>query len=285
MNEGTTRIDGFINWRGRAFFLAALAGLGLAAAPARAGFTEFFQLHEVDYTQTSNAAPAAESQASYLARPDATASPDFTAVTLTPPGGTAFALSSTGGGFWDSGLSNHTFATQAQLVTAFPTGTYTVTGTGGSAPTSASIAQTQSPYPASHPFLTGTSYSSLQGLNPTQPLTLTWDSFTPGGGAGSSTLFLTIFGSSGDVFNQFLPTSATSQLFPANTFQANTSYTLQLGWYSEIFSTAAGGVALDDRFGNTTIAAFTTGVPEPATMGMFAALLVAGLGRRRRPAR
>ncbi len=271
--------------RSQRLVLAAIASTLAAAPAARAGFTQFFQRREIDYTQTSNAAPAAESQASYLTRPSSTISPDFTAVTLAPPVGSPLALSETSPGSWDSGLTSHTFATQAQLATAFPIGTYTLTGTGGSAPLTASIAESQTSYPATQPFLTGTTYSSLQGLNPAHPLTLTWDTFTAGPGATTSSLFLTILGPSGDVFNQFLPTSTTSQLLPANTFQANASYTLQLGWYSDVTSTGAGGVSLDDRFVNLTSASFTSGtVPEPASLAMIAApLIILTLRRRRQP--
>jgi hypothetical protein len=285
------RRAGLVVRAGCAWLFVAAAAIVAEPSSARAGFTQFFQLHATDYSQNSNSPPAAESSASYLARPTSTTSPDFTSVTLTPPVGSSFGLteSPAGSGFWDSGLFSHQFATNAQLDAAFPTGTYTLTGAGGSSPASATITYAQSAYPVTVPFLTGTTYSSLQGLDSSQPITLTWDAFVPSSLATSSSLFLTINGTSGTVFNQFLPTSATSVTLAANTFSPGAHYTFQLGWFSDVTSTNTAGTFLDNRFAYATTGAFTAAaVPEPSTLvlelnaGLMISLGVWRTTRRRR---
>ena len=259
---------------------AILAG----ASPARAGFTQFFQDHTVNYTQNSNSQPTTETGAYYLTRPTSTTSPDFTAVSLTPPVGSPFSLTegTPGSGFWDSGLSSHTFATKALLDAAFPTGTYTLTGTGGSAPTTSTISYSQSAYSLSVPFLTGTTYSTLQGFNPSNPLTITWNSFLTGSVANSSTIFFSISGPSGSVYNQALSSLTTSVSLSANVFSPNTTYLYQLEFSNDIDGTDAGGVFLDNRFVFVTSGTFTTGssvaVPEPSTIVLSLTACLIGLG-------
>jgi hypothetical protein len=263
--------------------LSALVSTLANASPARAGFSEFFLLHEVDYTQTSNSQPVAESRASLLAEATSTTSPDFATVKLTPPIGSLQSLteSPSGSGLWNTSFSSNVFATKSLLDAAFPTGAYTITGTGGSAPTTSTINDTQSAYPLSVPFLSGTSYSSLQGLNPSNPITVTWDSFQTGSIANSPYVFFTIIGPSGDVYNQILASTATSVSFSANTFSSNTAYSFQLGFVNDILSTDPSGVFQDNRFAYLTSGTFLSGpssVPEPSTIVMSLSACVIGLG-------
>jgi hypothetical protein len=95
---------------------------------------------------------------------------DFIAMSLPNPGPTTpvtLTPVASGSVFWQYFQS---FSTKAQLDAAFPAGSYTLSATGGtSGPATATMSSAQSFYPQTVPFLNGSTFSNLQGLNPALP--------------------------------------------------------------------------------------------------------------------
>jgi hypothetical protein len=144
----------------------------------------------------------------------------------------------------------------ATFATKFPFGTYTITlSNPGSF--SAMYNYTQNLYPTDIPQFTPATFNALNGLNPSHPLTLQFNSFTPNPAASSSNVFLNIFNFSSTGFQAIEnPSSTTSIFMPANSLLPNTTYFWYLAFSNSIDS---------QTFLTETTGQFTTG---PASSGI-----------------
>ncbi len=262
---------------------------------ARADVTFYDVFLNNEYLQISNAQPStaagffATATLSYSTAGDVANAQVATGGTPSPD-----TLTSTPGNNFNYEAS---FATLAGMNTAFPLGNpYTFQISGGTLGTQSALLNTPATaLDSAIPFLTGSSYSNLQGLNPTSADTIGINGFSfKLVGATDSVVFLTVTRQSDNavVFQQsFLAASTTSVLLAANTLAANTAYNVDLDYSSRV-STADAGFGTGTSilaFEQRTEVSFTTGsVPEPSSLAltlMGAAMGLAVMVQRRRSKR
>lgn len=253
--------------------------LVILACPLHASLVGIDLFKNVEYTQTSGAAPTVPG-GFFLSFRAFFHPGDFDTGSVTYPGPSSpQALS-------PSGTSLLIFQTallpsQAVMDAAYPFGTYsyTVSNSGTSATQSADISYLADAYTADIPALTAATYAALQGMNVGSPLTLNFNGFTPIGADAAT--FLTIFGSP---FATSVSNTTTSATIPANTLTAGTTYTFELDFTDRV-SGANNRVATQIGFDVRTDVTFTTALaPEPGSMALGAlgvAALAFGLRRRR----
>jgi hypothetical protein len=113
-------------------------------------------------------------------------------------------------------------------------------------------------WPSSVPALSAASFGALQNLNSSQPVTLTFPSYTPfAGSTGARTYVYAISPAQALIADYDLPASATSVSIPAGTFQPATTYTMVVRYFSSRDQT----VNFRDHslvYGRTTFIDFTT---------------------------
>ena len=178
--------------------------------------------------------------------------------------------------------------TQFALNAQFPFGTYTINATNSvtMASESASISYTQDPYTAAVPALAAATFSGLNGLNPSNPFTVGYNSFTPN--AAFAFFSITDVGTGTTVFNaSFLSPTTTSILLGANTLAPDTQYSFELDFSDRIQgSDPLNGVPTNQLFDVRTDGTFMTGaaVPEPSgtALACLALMVVFGLARKKR---
>ena len=167
--------------------------------------------------------------------------------------------------------------------TAFPFGTYSFqTNTG----LTAALNYLLDAYTSDIPALDAATFNALQGMNPSQPFTFHFNSFTPSANASSAATFLTVFGSSFGAGG--LSPASTSAPMPANTLLPNTTYQYELDFSDRVSgSDPNSGVPTLIGFDVRTDGTFTTGtVPEASSMvPLAAAFLGFAALRLRRKAR
>jgi hypothetical protein len=180
-------------------------------------------------------------------------------------------------------------ANQAAMDAAFPMGTYSFTASNGGTTATATASYTADDYARSLPFLTGTNFSDLQGMNSTRPFTFQFSPFVTGPLASSSFIFLTIFDfTTGTfVFNAgFLPPTTTSVVLAANTLAPNHRFGYELDFSNRDLVTGIGArFAPQLGFDVRTTGTFQS-VPEPSSLCLvgIGGLIVAGCWSRRRKA-
>jgi hypothetical protein len=184
------------------------------------------------------------------------------------------------------------FPSQAAMDSAYPTGTYTFLASNPSTTDTASLTYSKPDfYSQSLPFLAGTNFTALQGVDAHAAFTFQFSPFVTGTlpPGGSSFIFLTVFDTTTNttVFTQgFLPSTTTSVIMPANTLTPGDSYSSEL-IFDNRYSVPSPGAEFDAPilFDVRSDVSFTaSSVPEPATMALFApacAFLV-WMGVRRR---
>lgn len=256
--------------------------VGGTVSSALAGLTSGFVLHSVEFDQTSDAVPA-ERVSRFLGRVTPT-TPQTDGFLVTPLGPPAMTLVFDSlNNRWDTVIGLNTFATRAELDAVFPPGgTYMFEAyeeAGGQSTLGATPRLVA--YPNSIPQLTN--YSLLQGLDTTQPTTITWTGMSFPWGFYGKNQYLVISSAGGDVFNQYLPESQTSLTLPAGTFAPNTSYNFELTWFSDVPDYS---VPMTFRYSYSTYGSIqTAAVPEPASiaaLNMGCALLMRRPRRARR---
>jgi len=170
---------------------------------------------------------------------------------------------------------------------AFRTGDYELKATGGTSPEQTeSITYAQDAYPGSIPAFTETTFLGLQGLDPTAPFTVEFNSFVTHPAANESYIFFFVYntGTNQLAFSeQFLPPDTTSLELPANTLQVDVLYQFNLLFSSRIAEVEM-GYREDQEFDFSSFGTFNTAVPEPGSgvlFGVAGLMMVAGLLVRR----
>ena len=169
--------------------MAALMLGGLPAVRADILFLNSFK--NISYEQTGNGNSLSLNGTFYSADLNTSIPNSYSSVTMTYPApGSPLNIpqvSSTDYHFQTASLPD-----QATMDAAFPFGTYSFTAVGGTTDT-ASFAYAADDYSASNPFLTGTDFTSLQGMNPSAAFTMHLNPFVNGSTANSSFVFVTVF--------------------------------------------------------------------------------------------
>ena len=260
--------------------LAVVIIMFAGAAPLHADLNLIDMFRNVEYNQTSGAAPAVPSF--YFVNLEAgMANPgDFTSVTVSYPGpGSPDTLTLESSTEFGEGVS---FATLSDMNAAYPTGTYTFSASGGSSPAEmASLAYALDAFTSDIPALTASTFAALQGMNPADPFTFNFNSFTMNPDASFGNTYLTVFGSS--YTTGALPNTATSAVMPGGTLLPDTTYTYELDFIDRITGVdPLNGVPTEIGFDVRTDGTFTT-APEPSTMIPLALAFVGvSAGRLRR---
>jgi hypothetical protein len=253
------------------------------------------QYKNLGYDQTGNGNTLTATGGFFSAEINANASNAYTSANLVYPGpGSPQTLpivptDSTVYHFQTTG-----FATKAAMDAAFPVGTYTYNGINGGGTDSTDLAYSADHYATSLPYLTGTDFSSLLGMNTAQAFTFHFSPFTGSVEAlpnSSAFIFFTIFDLTKgiNVFDAgFLPTTATGVTIGANTLTAGDTFRYELD-FSNRFGVDttntdfAGQLGFDERTDGTFTAAAATTTPEPSTMVLLSGgLLVAAFIRKRK---
>ncbi|MSR60035.1 MAG: PEP-CTERM sorting domain-containing protein [Planctomycetaceae bacterium] len=195
------------------------------------------------------------------------------------------------GGSYDNQFG---YLTRTELETAFPAGTYNFAATNGGGTDLASVdyTYTAANLPQSFPYLTGTDFSDLQGMNAGAPFTFHFSPYDPGTAYDSAVLALNIVDrTSPGFFSWLLPASTTEFTVPAGTLAPGHAYDFDL-YFNNFKSFSGTGMANGDAegvFTYYTIGQFTTAsaVPEPSTLLIFGHGLVflAWAARRREKSR
>ncbi len=250
-------------------FLSAV----LASSSAQANI-QFYRLFKSEtYQQTGNAQPSepvsfkGAADMSYDIPSDLSSAQVMVASPLSP-----ITLSPLSFGY--SHFSK-TYASASALDTDFPNNaTYTYAISGGTLGThSASLSTPASnQYALQVPFLNGTDYSQLQGMDSTAQFQLTFDGFTPPAASGSALILLQLSRvSNGQVdFSGALFNTQTSFVLPAHTLQPGTAYMGDLLYSyhttATVFSTGFIGAHSQVEYDLHTQFTFTTAVPEPTSL-------------------
>lgn len=261
VNSAIQRLSGLVV-RYAALFLICGGSFGLAKAAS----ISYIELQKgVDLVQVGNGnalTPGSAYFSSYLGSSVANA---YTTVTLTYPGaGSPQNLPQVNP--YEYGFYTF-FPTQAAMDTAYPFGAYTFTGDGTD---SASFPYLADGY-TSMPYLAGTDYTDLQGMDPSQPFTFNFSPFVAGAGSDGSGIGFNIFDYTQGivVYNNPLPLTTTSVTIPANTLAGGDLFSYQLLFFSFDDSLTTGGVSTHFEFDMDTSGTFTTAsstAPEPSTI-------------------
>jgi hypothetical protein len=275
--------------------------LGLAiwtagsSSTARAGFQFVDMFRNDSWTQTGNSNALTVLGSFFSSDLNSVNSGDYDAAQMTYPGpGSPVALTKTTptNFHYQTGY----FSNQAAMDAAFPTGTYSFQASlGGGNPDTTSFAYTADHYPASMPYLTGTDYSALQGMDPHKPFTFHFSPFDPGSlpSGNASYIFFTIFDFTKNtfVYNQtFLPSTTTSLTLPANTLTPGDSFGYELIFDNRLLGISSPGAVSPAEIGYEfrTDGSFLAAIPEPTSILLLspaAAWLAWVASRRRRRAR
>jgi hypothetical protein len=262
--------------RRRALWLLTTAALLICGAPsARANAISFLDAYRnLSNTQTGNGNTLSSAGAFYSADLNSTSANAYTSVSMSYPGsGSPVSLPEVSPPSTDYHYQTATLATQAAMDAAFPFGTYTFTTNTAD---TANFAYAGDDYPQSLPFLTGTDYSSLQGMNPANAFVFHFSPYTTGSTADYSFMFFTIFDYTLNafVFNAgFLPSTTPSVTVSANTLNFGDSFAYEIDFSNRDLVSGTGGafapqLGFDVRTTGTFTAEARQAVPEPSTAAL-----------------
>jgi hypothetical protein len=264
----------------------AFLGALFVASSAEADVTFFELFKKETFVQTSNAQPSAPAafegaadmgynSASQLSSAQVTVASPLSPITLNRDFPTA-----------NYSHFSQTEASAAALDTDFPdSATYTYSISGGTLGTHSATLTTpaSSQYPLQVPYLNGTAYSDLQGMDSTAPFQFTFDGFTPPGVSGFALMFMHISRATNGQVDYIMSgtNTLTSLVAPAHTLQPNTAYNGDLFYryfiMTNVFGAGFSGAHSQVEYDLDTHFTFTTAVPEP-TAFFLAAVGFIGLG-------
>jgi hypothetical protein len=170
----------------------------------------------------------------------------------------------------------------ATMEAAYPFGAYSFQGVNGANTDTATLTYTADDYAQSSPYLTGTDYSSLQGMDPTQNFTFHFSPYVTGSTATASLIFFTISDATTGTTaftTGALPSTTTSVVLPANTLTHGDLYSYELDYSNRDVLSDAAGANFPPLLGFDTRAdgVFTTSAaPEPSGSAMLLAAGFAG---------
>ncbi len=257
--------------------------LALTSSFAHAQVLSYDAFRSVYFDQTSNAAPTSSQNYRFYSRIFLSHQTDATSGTLTAPDNTQYAmpqylldpLLNTYFLFYDGG----TFTTAAAELATYGTGTYHFALNGGTyAGSSADLSMPAEDFPSTLPFLTGTSFSRLQGMDAHQSIALTWNPFTDTIGNNSfNTSYFNIYDVTSGAFvfsNYGSGASYLGETIGANTLASGHQFTYTLTFSSRYdgapnasgngFNGSSGLAAFD----YSTTGSFSTAVPEPSVLAL-----------------
>ncbi|MBS0262481.1 MAG: hypothetical protein JSS02_11070 [Planctomycetes bacterium] len=269
--------------------LAAWVALTLAEV-SQAGVTGFYGVLRQDeyYQQTANGSAVFDSSRGYEINFLAF-SENYTDVSLSG-GGAAFHL------YEYTSETGYSFNSRSDLRDFIPSTTYVLQATNQDGTDFADVFYSYSDdnFPQTIPFLSGTDYSALQGMNPSNPFTFHFSPFVPGSAAESSEIELAIFDMTGHAANITFYTPGTTEVtFNGGQFTPGHHYRYALTYdgQNRLPTTDLDG-EMWANFSYTTIGEFTTAsqtaaVPEPSSFLAVAALALTlpWISRRRRSSR
>ena len=266
--------------------LAALLLCGAALPSLASEISYVNQFRNLAYTQTDNVTLSAQGaffSASAVVSGLANATYDSGTMTIGDPNtGPSYALTSSDGGH-SFGMQTPSLPSQAAMDTQFPLAShYTYLLTGGPNSTSASMDVGANNYAAAAPMLTGNSFSALQGMDTSQPLSLAFNPFNAVPGAADEFIFLSFYNyGTATSLNPlgFAPRTTTGLTLGAGLLAPGSPYAFEL-IYSVRVSPPGDGADFAPQIGFDlrTSGLFTTAVPEPATFALWLLGLVALAG-------
>jgi len=268
----------------------SVAWLVYGAPTARAGNIAYLDIFKnIDFLQTGDGQTLTGNGAFFSADLNSDTVNDYSSVSMTYPGpGSPVNLPEASSPSMDYHVQTTSFASQGDMDAAFPTGTYTFdTDTADTA----TLRYTGDDYSITQPYLMGTDYSSLQGMDPGDPFSFDFSPFETGSTATSSLIFFTIYDETlGEtVYNEgFLPSSTASVTVPGGTLAFGDTFDYEIDFSNRDTGTGSGGaLAPLLGFDTRTDGTFTSEeqpatVPEPGTVALGSMLLLVPAALRRR---
>jgi hypothetical protein len=274
-----------LNLRRSVFAVAVLHAMGasLTSHAIADGISFVNSFRNNQYVQTGDGNTVAYAASFFTVDLIAVNPGDFAAVALTYPGpASPISLDQQVTPPTDFGYQTGAYASQAAMDADFPLGTYQFDATGGtSGPAATSYDYSADAFSQTTPYLDGTSYSDLQGMDPDVPRPVAFSAMTPDPSTSDAFIFFTIYDNNMNmlVFDAgFLSPSTAGSIIPAGTLQPNESYTYEL-IYSDRVLVPSPGAEFEAQLGFDlrTTGTFTT-VPEPAAIELIGlAVLALGL--------
>jgi hypothetical protein len=173
---------------------------------------------------------------------------------------------------------------KAAMDTAFPAGTYVVNLSDGTSSAQAAFTLGGDVYAQSQPYLAGTSWSALQGMNASAAMTVQLSPFVTNPAAQPSFIFFTLYDYTAAqwVYDAgFLPPGTPAITLQPNLLVAGHSYVYEIDFSSRLLVDSPGAnFQAQIGYELRTQGEFTTAVPEPASWLLLAAG-IAAIGARR----
>src|SRR5215469_7051647 len=216
--------------------LVVLVLLWSSAGQARGNVSLYPYLYkDITYTQTSSAQPTTPSSFSVRGLAISTPSDDLTSGSVTN-GTSSQTFAMPVGPFGLDGSAS--YASLAAMNAAFPDGstdTFSVSGTSEGTVSGTLTQPTGGLFTPNIPYLTN--LNQLQGMDPSQAVSLDFNSTQTVAGASNSQIFFNLVG----VGSIGYPDSFTSFPLTANALQPNTTYAFEIDYSNWIIGTAVGG--------------------------------------------